>query len=467
MRTYETKVQELQSLVMREVAKLAWEDKLHSGVLDIPERIIPGPDATMRCCIYKERAVIGSRIKLAMGGDMANPNLVEVMSIACDECPVTEITVGPACRGCIATRCVHSCPRKAITIVNHHAVIDADKCVSCGKCISACPYSAIMRNRRPCEQGCLAGAISMHPEDKKASIDHNKCISCGACTYQCPFGAIIDKSYLLSAIQMLRGAEAWGYRVYAIVAPAIAGQFAPATAGQVVSGLRKLGFAEVCEVAAGADAVALEEGAELAERGMLATSCCPAFVSYVEKNFPEQAELISNTPSPMVMTARAIKERDPDARVIFIGPCVAKKREFQLGKTMGAVDCVLTFAELWSLMAARDIDPEVLEETSLCEASSFGRGFAASGGVTAAVLQALREQKIEFEVKPEQCNGIEACRTAFLKTARNAGDFNFIEGMACVGGCMQGPGNLVRSPRNKMEVEKHAKAGKKKIIDGE
>ena len=463
MRVFETSVQELKNDVLRSVACLTWADGLQTGILDIPQQIIPGPEAKMRCCIYKERAIIAQRVKVAMGGDKSNPNLVEVLDIACDECPVTEITVGPACRGCIATRCVHTCPKDAITIVNHKAQIDHSKCITCGKCLSACPYGAIEKNQRPCERGCKAGAISMGP-DKKAFVDPAKCTSCGACVYQCPFGAIMDKSYMVDAIQMLKSAEKWGYRVYAAVAPSIAGQFAPADVGQVVTGLKLLGFHDVVEVALGADMTAREEAGELAEKGMLASSCCPAFVEYVEKNFPQQAHLISQTPSPMVMAARMVKEKDANAKVIFIGPCVAKKKEFQLGKTMGAVDCVLTFEELYAMFEARNIDVAALEEAELDQASGYGRCFARSGGVTAAVAQALKEQEADFALKPMPCSGFEACRLAFLKAAKGVGDFNFIEGMACEGGCVQGPAQLIRSPRNQGDVERHAKQAEGRTI---
>ena len=349
MRVFETNVQQLKDSVLREVAALAWEDRLAAGILDIPEKIIPGPKATMRCCIYKERAVVSSRVKMAMGGDHTNPCVVEVMSVACDECPVTQMTVGPACRGCIATRCVHACPKDAIHVVNHRAEIDHSKCILCGKCLNACPYGAIIKNLRPCERGCKVGAISMG-EDRKASIDYSKCISCGTCTYQCPFGAIMDKSYIVDAIETLRGAQKWDYHVYAVLAPAIMGQIAPATLGQLVTGLRQVGFHAVREVALGADMTAQAEAGELLEKKVLTTSCCPAFVDYVEKNFPQIADRVSHTPSPMVMIGRHIKQQDPKAKVIFIGPCVAKKKEFQLGKTMGAIDCVLTFEELYPLL---------------------------------------------------------------------------------------------------------------------
>ena len=466
MRVFETSVQELKDSVLREVATLAWEDRLQTGILDIPEKIIPGPEAKMRCCIYKERAVVSSRVKMALGGDHTNPGMVEVMNVACDGCPVTQMTVGPACRGCIATRCVHSCPKDAITIVNHKAEIDHSKCILCGKCLNACPYGAIIKNLRPCERACKVGAISMG-EDQKALVDYGKCISCGACVYQCPFGAIMDKSYIVDVVEMLRGSAKWGYRVYAVIAPSIMGQIAPATLGQLVTGLKQAGFCAVREVALGADMTADHEAEELLEQKVLTSSCCPAFVDYVEKNFPALADRVSHTPSPMVMIGKHIKEQDPKAKVVFIGPCVAKKKEFQLGKTMGAIDCVLTFEEMFPLLESKGIDITQVEEDTLDEASGYGRAFAASGGVAAAVAQALKEKGVtaeQFQLNCSACSGIDACKAALFKMERGIGDVNFIEGMACEGGCVQGAGIVVRSPKNQAEVGKHVKAAGERTI---
>ncbi len=463
MRHYETAVQELKDKALTAVARLAWNDRLGGReVLDVPEQIIPGPEAQMRCCIYKERAIVGSRVKMAMGGDRANPSVVEVLPIACDECPVTEISVGPSCRGCIAHRCVQACPRGAISIQNHRSVIDHSKCILCGKCIAACPYGAIVKNMRPCEKNCPVKAISMG-EDRKASIDPEKCISCGECVVQCPFGAIMDKSFITDAIQMLMGADKWGYHVYAALAPSFVGQF-EGTVGQMVTALKMMGFHDVAEVALGADMTAQEEAAEFEEKGMLTTSCCPAFVRFVEQHMPEQAHLVSHTPSPMVMLGQHLKEKDPRAKVIFIGPCVAKKHEFQLGKTQGAIDLVLTYEELYAMMAARDIELTELEETVLDEASGFGRGFAAGGGVAAAVGQALKERGSEVEARCMACSGIEECRIALLKMSKRLIPENFMEGMACQGGCVQGPAVIIRSPKNKVELTKHVKEAGERTI---
>ena len=452
--------------VLTAVARLAWNDRLDTGdILNVPEQIIPGPEAQMRCCIYKERAIVSSRIKLAMGGDRANPSVVEVLPIACDECPVTEISVGPSCRGCIAHRCVQACPKGAISIVDHRSVIDHSKCILCGKCIAACPYGAIVKNMRPCEKNCPAKAISMGP-DRKASINPEKCISCGECVVQCPFGAIMDKSFITDAIRMLQGAEKWGYHVYAALAPSFVGQF-EGTVGQMATALKQMGFYEVAEVALGADMTAEAEAVEFEEKGgQMTSSCCPAFVRFVEQHMPDQAHLVSHTPSPMVMLGKYLKQKDPHAKVIFIGPCVAKKYEFQLGKTQGAIDLVLTFEELYAMMAAKGIELTQMEESKLDEASGFGRGFASGGGVAAAVAQALKEKGSAAEAKCLACSGIDECRMALLKLSKGVLPENFIEGMACQGGCVQGPAVIIRSARNKAELTKHVQeAGGRTIGD--
>jgi [FeFe] hydrogenase (group B1/B3) len=465
MRKFDTKVQYLKYKVLREVAREAWKGTLLENVLDIPKTIIPGKMPTMRCCVYKERAVLAERVKIAMGGDKENPNAIEVIDIACDECPASGYEVTASCRGCLAHRCEDVCKRGAITFDNNHvAHIDKTKCVQCGACAKVCPYSAIIDRKRPCQIACKVKAISIK-EDNTAEINDEKCIQCGACVYQCPFGAIMDKSYILDAIELIKNSnQNQDYKVYAIVAPSVSSQFSYAKLGQVITGLKELGFYTVIEVALGADMVAQAESKELAEKGFLTSSCCPAFVAYVKSAFPALLEHVSHNLSPMATLAKYIKQTDKTAKVVFIGPCTAKKAEAQLDEVKPFVDVVLTFEELQALYDSRDIDITTLEEGILDNASYFGRIFARSGGLSDAVAQGLKEQNIDFDLKAVPCDGIEECKKALLLKSKNILDGNFIEGMACIGGCIGGAGCLTHGPKDKAEVDKYGREAFEKTI---
>lgn len=465
MRKFDTKVQYLKYKVLREVARLAWNDSLLENLLEIPKTIVPGKTSTMRCCVYKERAILGERVKIAMGGDKENPNVIEVIDIACDECPAAGYEVTDSCRGCLAHRCEDVCKRGAISFDhNHVAHIDKSKCVECGQCAKVCPYSAIINRKRPCQMACKVKAISIN-EDNAAAIDNDKCIQCGACVYQCPFGAISDKSYIINVIDLIKKSQNNSkYKVYVMVAPSISSQFTYAKLGQVITGLKKLGFYTVIEAALGADMVAEEESVELAQKGFLTSSCCPAFVQYIKSAFPNLLEYVSHNLSPMGALAKYIKSTDETAKVVFIGPCTAKKAEAQLENVKPYVDCVLTFEELQALFDSKEIDITTLEEDVLNNASYFGRIFARSGGLSDAVAQGLKEQNIDFELKAIPCDGIEACRVALLKKSKNVLDANFIEGMACVGGCIGGAGCLTHGEKNKAQVDEYGREALEKSI---
>ncbi len=463
---FDTYVQKLKYKVLKSVATHAYNDTLADCYLDIPKEIVPGPKSAMRCCIYKGRAIVAERVKIAMGGDEKNDNVIEVIDIACEECPVSGYQVTTDCRGCLAHRCSSVCPRDAISFgEDHHATIDPYKCVSCGKCAKVCPYSAIQNHVRPCERACKVNAIKSN-EEHVATIDNSKCIACGACVYQCPFGAIQDKSFLLDAIKMIRESENnTKYNVYAVVAPSIASQFVYAKLGQVITALTKLGFHHVVEAALGADMTAHLESQELAEKGFLTTSCCPGFVTYVRKSFPELADHISHNLSPMAEVARFIKKTDPTAKIVFIGPCTAKKQEVKEDRAKPYVDCVLTFEELQAWIDSRELELSTLEEGVLDNASFYGRLFARSGGVRDAVVQALKEQGNDtFILNPVACDGIEACRIALLKKKKNVLKENFIEGMACVGGCIGGAGCLTHGEKDKREVDAYGREAMEKSI---
>ncbi|MGN0526326.1 MAG: 4Fe-4S dicluster domain-containing protein [Acutalibacteraceae bacterium] len=465
MRKFDTKVQYLKYKVLREVARNAWNDTLLENVLEIPKTIVPGKIPTMRCCVYKERAILSERVKIAMGGNPENHNVIEVIDIACDECPAAGYEVTDSCRGCLAHRCEDVCKRGAISFDhNHVAHIDKSKCVECGQCAKVCPYFAIVNRKRPCQVACKVKAISIN-EDNAASIDNNKCIQCGACVYQCPFGAIDDKSYILNVIDLIKKSDNnKNYPVYVMVAPSVSSQFTYAKLGQVITGLKELGFYTVLEAALGADMVAQAESKELAEKGFLTSSCCPGFVNYIHSSFPDLVPFISHNLSPMATLGKYIKDTTPNAKVVFIGPCTAKKGESLKDTVKPYIDAVLTFEELQALFDSKDIDITTLEEGVLDNASYFGRIFARSGGLTDAVSEGIKEQGLDFELKAATCDGIEACKMALLKKSKNALDANFIEGMACVGGCIGGAGCLTHGEKNKAEVDKYGREAYEKTI---
>lgn len=473
MKKFETRVKHLKYEVLKSVAEAAFEGRLAESVLDIPKQIIPGNKPTMRCCVYKERAILGERVKLAMGGDKENPNIIEVIPIACDECKQAGYQVTDNCRGCIAHRCEQACTKDAITFDNKmKAHIDASKCVQCGMCSKVCPYGAITNYKRPCQNACKVHAISTDDEGA-AIISNDDCIQCGACVNSCPFGAVMDKSFILETIELLKEAKKnSAMRLVAVIAPSIAVQYQGIHVNQVVEGLLALGFTDVVEAAYGADCVSSRESMELASKGTLTSSCCPAFVSLVKKKFPKLAPLVSTTPSPMVMAAMAVKVKFPDAKTVFISPCTAKKAEGLLEEVRPFIDNVITFEEMDALFDAQNINIAELKGTpDLRDASRYGRNFAESGGVTAAVTKALREHTDGmdemFDIHPVICNGIDECIATLKRIEAGKADGNFIEGMVCDGGCINGAVSLRHLGNSaRFILEKHSEEVRgRKIIE--
>ena len=468
MRIFDTNVQELKYKVLMEVAYQTWLGNDSFAVFnEIANEIVKKGEPPMSCCIYKDRAIVAERIRIALGGNKDNPNVIQVIDIACDECPEAGHTVTDLCRGCVAHRCADACKLGAIYFDDEQmAHIDKSKCVECGKCADVCPYGAIANFKRPCERACKFDAISM-AEGGEAQIDNDKCVACGACVYQCPFGATLDTSSIVDVIRTIIGSENnTKYKVYAMVAPAIASQFTYAKLEQVVTAIKELGFYMVTEAALGADMVAYDEAQELIEKDFLTSSCCPAFVRYIKTRFPELTDHISHNLSPMGTLGKFIKEHDPDAKIVFIGPCTAKKAEIKQDHVKDYLDYVLTFEELQALIDSKDIIVEELPETSLDEASYFGRIFARSGGVTAAVEEAVKELNPEgFVFNPIVCDGVDKCKPALMRASKGLmKDYNFIEGMICSGGCIGGAGCLTHGPANKKEVEEYGKESSAETI---
>lgn len=467
-----TEVVKIRRKVLAETARHAFAGNLKENIYEIQKTVVTEDGPRYRCCVHKERAVLQDRIAIALSqpigtqleeaaenaltGKSAEIPIIHVLPEACDKCPIDKFIVTDACRNCLAHNCIASCPKKAILVVQNRAYIDKTKCVECGLCKRSCSYGAIIEVSRPCERSCDLRAITAG-SDRKAVINYDKCVQCGACKVGCPFGAISDRSMIVQIISHLKK----GSRVYALIAPAVVGQFGvKVKPAQVYSALQKIGFHSVKEVALGADIVAIEETKEFINRAkeqpdFMTTSCCPAFVSMVEKHMPEIKDKISTTVSPMIAMGKVIKHEDPEAVIVFIGPCIAKKAE--AARYPGVIDFVLTFEELAAMFVGGNVNIAEIEEGPYqSTASRDGHVFARAGGVLTAVLNASQEMEPDIKVLPHRCEGLENCRAALASIRDGKIEANFFEGMACVGGCVGGPGTLGDYRVTSKLVDNHA-----------
>ncbi len=446
-----TNIDNIKHEVLVKVAELAFKGELEEKKEGVPYELIPGPQANFRCCIYKEREIIRQRIRLAEGLaptiNADNKNIVHVINSACEECPITRFVVTDNCQKCVGKRCQTACNFNAITMLRDRAHIDPSMCKECGKCTTACPYNAIADLMRPCRRSCPVEAITMDA-NRIVEIDENKCINCGSCIKNCPFGAISDLSFMVDVIKDIQAKER---PVYAMLAPAWEGQFGSnVNFASITQGIKELGFDGVYEVSLGADLVSQSESEEWSDAynksKKMTTSCCPAFVSMIRKNYPTLIHNISTTVSPMTATAKLIKAMIPNAICVFIGPCIAKKDEVLESKSLNGADYALTLEELNAMFDAQKVHFEEIDE-NLQQGSIYGKKFCASGGVTASVIQALKEKNDTSNIQVKTCNGALECKKALLLLRAGKLPEDFIEGMACEGGCVNGPGSIL-SGRN-------------------
>lgn len=462
MRKFESQVQLIRHKVLKEIIERTVKGEFETTRHKIPKAVLPGDKPITRCCVYKEREIVSERIDIAADPISIEKPIIEIIELACDECPIERFRVTEACRGCLAHRCMQVCPKDAIIVVKGKAFIDQDKCAECGRCRDACSYNAISDVMRPCKKSCKSKAIEIQ-KNKKVSINRQKCTSCGTCVYQCPFGAINDRSEVIPIVKALEASKvSEEMNIYAVIAPAISTQY-NAAIGQIVNAIKKTGFKDVVEAALGADIVAYNEGLEFVERvgkngeACMMTSCCPAFVEHVKKSFGDLSIHISTMVSPMIAVSRFIRKADPNSVIVFIGPCTAKKEEARYKDISDAVDYVMTFEELEAMLDAYGIVVDECEEVSLDNASHFGRVFARSGGVKEAVREVLKEEGMDnISFNPISCSGIEEINKALrmLKGGRNT--FNFIEGMVCQGGCIGGAASLTHDLKDQKLVDKYA-----------
>ena len=482
MRGIETPVREIRRRVFKEIAKFAYEQKDLSKIEDLPYEIVPGEIARYRDSIYRERAVVGERLRLAMGMSLRpadkparitkgidesniaekyyEPPLLQVIPSACNACKDKAYIVGEQCQGCMAHPCMEVCPKDAISFVDGYSHIDQDKCIKCGQCSKVCPYGAIYERRRPCEIACGVGAIGTDYAGR-AQIDPEKCVSCGMCMVSCPFGAIADKSQIYQLIKAMNE----GNEVIAILAPAFVGQFGPkATPNKIKAALLDIGFSDVWEVAVGADAGALEvaedyaHGVATGEVPFLLTSCCPSWAMLGKKYFPEVIDQISNALTPMVATARAARETNQNAKIVFVGPCVAKKLEASRKSVRSEVDFVITFEELAAMFEAKEIDFNTYDkEVELNDAFGAGRGYAVASGVASAIEACVKEYYPGTDIKIDHVEGLAECRKMLLQAKAGKKNGYLIEGMGCPGGCVAGAGTNIPVNKANVQVKKFVK----------
>lgn len=427
--------------VLYEVAKLAFAGELEEKKDYIATQLIPGPTAQFRCCIYKEREIIRQRVRLAEGkapGPIDDGNVIQVISSACEDCPISSYVVTDNCQNCLGKACINACNFGAISAGDGRSHIDPNKCKECGKCAKSCPFNAIAHLKRPCKFSCPVGAITYN-EQGISQIDEEKCIRCGACIHSCPFGAIGSKTAIVDVINAIKSEKP----VYAILAPATEGQFgSDITMESWKEALKAVGFTDMIEAGLGGDMTTCSEAEEWLEAykngEKKTTSCCPGFVNMIRKHYPELADKISTAVSPMCAVSRLIKANNPDAVTVFIGPCVAKKSEVVDQKIENNADHVLTYSEIRAIMKAKDIQLEPKANTYQ-DASIYGKRFANSGGVTEAVLQYMKETDQTVDAKVCRANGAAECKKALLLMKIGKLPEDFIEGMACEGGCVGGP----------------------------
>lgn len=491
MRGIETQVRKTRRRIFKEIAELAYHsDNLIDDMEALPYKVVNYDEAVYNDSVYRERAIVRERMRLAMGMSLRpedrpvhltqgleesnisekyyEPPLMQVIPSACNSCPVNRYEVTNKCMGCVAHPCREVCPRGAISMVNGKSFIDQEKCIKCGKCKAICPYDAISHQVRPCAAACGVGAIR-NDDHGRAVIDNDLCVSCGQCMVSCPFGAIADKSQIFQLIRAMQS----GKKVIAQVAPAFAGQFGPKVSPDMLkTALKELGFADVYETAIGADLGALAEAEHYVKevasgnQPFSLTSCCPSWSMLAKKFFPETLDKISNELTPMVATARIMKQDYPDAAVVFIGPCASKKLEASRRSVRSDVDFVITFEELTGMFEAKGILLEEIKAMDeMKDATAAGRGYGVAGGVASAIESCVREYYPDVEVHIEHAESLSECRKILMLAKAGKKNGCLIEGMACPGGCIAGAGTNVALSQAAKELQKFKEEAEKKVPD--
>lgn len=328
--------------------------------------------------------------------------------------------------------------------------------------ISMCGSECSSSNAHKCKSVCPFDAIFINPEDNNAYLDEDKCTDCGKCVEVCKEGNIIDKIQYIPLVELLKS----NTPVIATVAPAIRGQFGEdVTMNQLRTAFIEIGFADMVEVAFFADMLSIKEAVEFDhlvkdDSGLLITSCCcPMWIGMIKRNYNDLIDHVSPSLSPMSAASRVMKTLNPDCKVVFAGPCIAKKAEAKDSDIAGLTDYVLTFEELKVIFDTLNIDPSTLPETETIEYSSKGgRIYGRTGGVSMAVEDIVKEMfpNKAHLFKSVKANGVKECKELLNKALNKEIDARFMEGMGCVGGCVGGPKALISKERGRELLDEFA-----------
>lgn len=314
-------------------------------------------------------------------------------------------------------------------------------------CVKVCPFHAV----HPGESGAMV-------------VNEELCEGCSICIQECRAKNITSSKDIIPALQAIRSHESL---VYALVAPAFLGQYgSEVTPGKLRTALKMVGFDGMVEVALFADILTLKEALEFNENintendYQLTSCCCPMWISMIRKIYSDLVPHVPPSVSPMIASGRAVKSMHPDALTIFIGPCIAKKKEAKEADIADAVDYVLTFQEIQDIFNVMEIDPAKMEESEKDHSSRGGRIYAHTGGVSEAVAETL--QRInptrKITIHAEQAHGVKACKAMINDIQEDKINANFYEGMGCVGGCVGGPKALIPHEEGRINVEDYGNA---------
>lgn len=454
--------------ILTRMVKIALEQENYEDLDRIPLKMRPRNGEHVRCCVFRDRALIKYKMmaiygfdanndedeltslatyhKASTNGEVKDSPFLRVVHEACSACQKNNYIVTNMCQGCVSRPCMLNCPKNAIHFEGEKAKISPDACVNCGICQKVCPFHAIIYSPVPCEEVCPVNAIQKDEQGKEV-IDLEKCIFCGKCLEACPFGAIVEKSEVFEVISKISEKK----EMIAMVAPSIAGQFREPVE-KIYSGLKKLGFSKIVEVASGAEIttrIEAEEFAEKLEAGeSMTTSCCRAYTNLVNKHHPDLQKFVSTTLTPMEYTAREVRKKYPDATSVFISPCISKKDEAANSEN---VDYVINFEEFGTWLVAAGIEISECEEYyPEQESGIFARNFARAGGVSEAVANQL--PGIDFE--NIRFDGIDKFTPRKLKASLKGKKPAFIEVMSCEGGCIGGCNTIADTGAAKRQMDK-------------